>query len=567
MSRSGEDVQADAGTVMWRYFGPVSARDRREADLFWADLVGRPLQSRDDFTEADGDPSNSCAGYEPGEERASRREPGVLGMPVAVLKPGTLLVADFSTDSSSVKPGTKGDPALRDWLKLAQSDPAATFEVLGYSDCVGPADRNDLLRTGRATRVAALVGPRATSVKPAPRETYVASNLTRVGRAMNRGATIRVIHPAPPWKRPAFVRPEGVLEMQDALDDAENLLMDPSFIDVRARHKLYGPGVVPKDWKPDTAGALERIDACLDFAKPLVEPANIKSHARDGLSATLIGLFYTSDWLNGAATSYAEARRLRDQTSAAQGASAILDLAVKTKSLLAFRAVEKLRVLADEGLSFELEFGSPKPAPSFHSNMRAQLPGGATLGKRELRVLAWMRDNKDAILEAERAFRVDRRAIAAAIAWEALHNIMRGGLRGVGPGKMHTYSSQLAGVVSFLPKGDAIPQQVEARGLVPKPKSDDDRSTIMTTPRGATTYIGAGMRAAIDIAAAGGFDISHDLAALTSFYQGYDLPGWEAHISKKKARGETTFVAADPMALWTISHVNFLESVLGSPAP
>jgi hypothetical protein len=512
--------------------------------------------------------TDDCPGYEPGEESASKKHPGVLGMPVVVLKPDTLLVADFGVNWRHVKAATKRDPALLSWLKLAKSDPSATFEVLGYSDCIAPPAYNDFLRIGRAREVAALVGPRATSVKMAPRGTYVATNLTRVGRAMNRGATIRVIHLAPKWQPPAFVRPESVVEMQEMLDDAENMLVDPVFLDLPVRRRLYGPGPVPKDWKPDVAGALQRIDASLDFVKPLVEPANIASHGRDDMYATVAGLFHTTDWLKVAAMSYAEVRRLRDQISSGRGTPAILDLAIKAKSLLAFRAAEKLKVLADEGLSFELELGSSsRPAPSYRSTMRTQLPGGATLSKRELRVLAWLRDNKAAILEAERTFRVDRRAIAAVIAWEAMHNIMRAGLRGVGPGKMHAYARQLAAVIPFLPKGHAIPQQVEARGLVPVPKSDDERRIRMATLPGALTYIAAGMRAAIGIAAAHGFNISHDLAALTSFYQGYDLPDWEKHIKKKKQQGSTTFVAADPIPVWTMSHIAYLESVLGPPTP
>jgi hypothetical protein len=369
------------------------------------------------------------------------------------------------------------------------------------------------------------------------------------------------------WTPPVFAPPESVAEMQDVLDDAENMLIDPAFLDLRPRRRLYGPGRLPASWSPDVAGALKRIDASLDFVKPLVEPANIKSHSRDDLKATALGLFHTTAWLNEAATSYAEARRLRDRITNVRDVAALSGLAVKTKSALAFRAAEKIRVLADEGLSFELELGSAKPAPTFRSVMRTQFTGGSTLSKRELRVLSWFRDNKDLILEGERAFRVDRRAIAAPIAWEAMFNIMRGGLRGVGPGKMHTYSRQLAGVVPFLPKGEAIPQQVEDRGLVQKPKNDDERSIIMATPRGAITYIAAGMRAAIDIAASGGFDISRDLGALTSFYQGHDLPSWKKHIEGKKSRGEKTFVAADPIALWTASHMAYLESVLGTPAP
>jgi hypothetical protein len=119
----------------------------------------------------------------------------------------------------------------------------------------------------------------------------------------------------------------------------------------------------------------------------------------------------------------------------------------------------------------------------------------------------------------------------------------------------------------FFPKGDAIPQQVEDRGFISKPKSDDQREIIMRTPSGAMTYIAASMRAVINIAAAAGFDISHDLAVLTSFYQGHDLLSWEKHIKAKKAREETIFIAADPIAVRTKSHVAYLVSVLGSPTP
>ena len=199
--------------------------------------------------------------------------------------------------------------------------------------------------------------------------------------------------------------------------------------------------------------------------------------------------------------------------------------------------------------------------------MRTQLPGGATLSKRERRVLAWLRDNKTAILDAERAFprRSTRDCGGDRLGGDPQHHARRLAWR------RFRQDAHLRQKVRrrdpVLPKGDAIPQQVEDRGLVPKPKSDDERRIRMTTLTGAMTYIAAGMRAAIDIAAADGFDISHDLAALTSFYQGYDLRSWEQHIKSKKAQGESTFVAADTMPVWTMSHVAYLESVLGSPRP
>jgi hypothetical protein len=75
------------------------------------------------------------------------------------------------------------------------------------------------------------------------------------------------------------------------------------------------------------------------------------------------------------------------------------------------------------------------------------------------------------------------------------------------------------------------------------------------------------MRAAADIAFQSGYDISHELVALTSFYQGHDLPSWRTHMEKKKQRGDKGFVAADPMAVWTQANVSYLETVLGRPTP
>lgn len=365
-----------------------------------------------------------------------------------------------------------------------------------------------------------------------------------------------------------YVPPQSVVEMQEMLDDVENLLVDPSFLRPRERQRLYGTTAVGTGWKPDRAGSLQRLDAVLDFVKPFVEKSNIASHARDDLEAKALGLFHTTAWLEQAATAYTEVRTARAAVSAGQPVSAVSDLAVKAKSLLAFRVGEKLKVLAGEGLSFELELGSsPRPAPAYRSDLRSSLPGGDKLDKREVRVLAWLRDNKTIILDAEKSFGVDRRAIAAVIAWEAMKNIMRGGLRGVGPGKMHVYSSKWAGVLPFLPKGHALPQQVEAAGLVPKPNSDEDRERLMTSVAGSVTYIAAAMKGARDIAKKYGYEISHEVTALTSFYQGHDLPSWEEHMKKKKESGAKSFVAADPIAVWAQGHMAYLESILGKPGP
>ena len=110
-------------------------------------------------------------------------------------------------------------------------------------------------------------------------------------------------------------------------------------------------------------------------------------------------------------------------------------------------------------------------------------------------------------------------------------------------------------------------QQIEDLGLVPRPADDEAREATLRMPQGSITYIAAGMRAAADIALQSGYDISHELVALTSFYQGHDLPSWRGHMEKKKQRGDKGFVAADPMAVWTQANVSYLENVLGRPTP
>lgn len=367
--------------------------------------------------------------------------------------------------------------------------------------------------------------------------------------------------PLPPHQ--PFVRPESVIEVSEALEDAENLLVDPAFLDRRPRLRLYGNAPLPKDWKPDERGALLRVDAALDFVKPLVTDSNIARYANDSLKATVMNAFYTTDWLQRAQRDFEEASRLRTQPGVP-----VSTMVAKVSNILGRRGQAPLKVLAGEAVSFELEQGaSPRPAPEFRSKLRQQFTGGATLGKRELRVLAWLETNKKAILDAEKTYRIDRRAIAAAIAWEAMMNVMRGSPRSAGPGKMHTYSNAWSAVLPFLPKGAAIPQQIEDLGLVPRPADDEAREATLRRPQGSITYIAAGMRAAADIALQSGYDISHELVALTSFYQGHDLPSWRRHMEKKKQRGDKGFVAADPMAVWTQANVSYLENVLGRPTP
>jgi hypothetical protein len=62
-------------------------------------------------------------------------------------------------------------------------------------------------------------------------------------------------------------------------------------------------------------------------------------------------------------------------------------------------------------------------------------------------VLAWLRAYRREIEQAEREFRIDRRAIAGAIAWEMLKNVWQQSLRSVGPGKIHLWNYSATGAL------------------------------------------------------------------------------------------------------------------------
>src|ERR1700741_1282372 len=75
------------------------------------------------------------------------------------------------------------------------------------------------------------------------------------------------------------------------------------------------------------------------------------------------------------------------------------------------------------------------------------VPTTLCLNPDEMQVLAWLRAFKPNIVDAERTFGVDRRAIAGAIAWEMLKNPRGRGLRAVGAGKVHLFNYSLSGAI------------------------------------------------------------------------------------------------------------------------
>ncbi len=192
----------------------------------------------------------------------------------------------------------------------------------------------------------------------------------------------------------------------------------------------------------------------------------------------------------------------------------------------------------------------------------------------ETRVLKWLRANQSLIVAAESKYLVDRRAIAAAIAWEALENSSplnnlahRVGIntRGVGPGKVHVYESKYAP----WKEGNPIARQAEEAGYLAR-RTKQERREILSTAAGAIEYIAGIMAAYSDIAARFGRDIRLDPVTLTQVYHGAGasrrpgLAGFEQDLRAKAAGAPLQ--AGNPMALWTREHFAYLQDCVGAPA-
>ena len=184
----------------------------------------------------------------------------------------------------------------------------------------------------------------------------------------------------------------------------------------------------------------------------------------------------------------------------------------------------------------------------------------------ELRVRRWLKAYKSNIVAAEKEWRVDRRAIAGAIAWEAMYNVQDGYAslgasqlaRFSGPGKCHYKDSYLA-------EGAPLSKEVEDRGILPK-QTEDARKQILSTVDGACRYIGASMHAFITIAAPAGYDLNQELAALLFMYNAWHLAKADADFKTKRAPAKLVYNQS-PMATWFAKDANrlFVEGAVGKP--
>jgi hypothetical protein len=192
-------------------------------------------------------------------------------------------------------------------------------------------------------------------------------------------------------------------------------------------------------------------------------------------------------------------------------------------------------------ISFELSDAWDLPRPT-------GAPAG--LSPAQLQVMGWLRAHLFDIVDVEKRRHIDRRAISAAVAWEALENVWPVSLRAVGPGKVHADAT--------------VVRQVEGAGYLPA-RTLAQRRNILRSPRGALDYIGAIMQAQADVAWSFGRNIRTDVGTLANEYQGRDLSQWRDHL-KRKDPG-TPLVPGNTMGVWAAHNLPYLEAAVGLPDP
>jgi outer membrane protein OmpA-like peptidoglycan-associated protein len=135
-----------------------------------------------------------CPPYEPGEKATSLSADGHLAADVEQ-QSGRLLVSDFGVGRSDVKQAARDDQVLQHWLAAFEANDSYELAIVGYSDCNGAGQTNNVVRHGRAAAVEQLLGPgarsRVTFRGQAGLGQYLVDNATVAGRARNRGVEIR----------------------------------------------------------------------------------------------------------------------------------------------------------------------------------------------------------------------------------------------------------------------------------------------------------------------------------------------------------------------------------------
>lgn len=196
-----------------------------------------------------------------------------------------------------------------------------------------------------------------------------------------------------------------------------------------------------------------------------------------------------------------------------------------------------------------------------------ELPDAPQASTSQSRVFFWLIKNISGIVATEQKYSIDRRAIAGAIAWEALQNVWPGPVDDLatssgaakfsGPGKVHYKEGRLK-------EGITAAIEIEQRGRLPV-QTMERRREILATTSGALSYIGAIMREFSDVAAQSGYYLDCDPPMLATFYNAWNINQAEPLFAKRRAPMPLT--PNDKMGAWIGAKANmtFIERAVGKP--
>ncbi|MBV8490757.1 MAG: hypothetical protein JO199_09545 [Candidatus Eremiobacteraeota bacterium] len=211
---------------------------------------------------------------------------------------------------------------------------------------------------------------------------------------------------------------------------------------------------------------------------------------------------------------------------------------------------------------WSLELGSRVERAVFPSAISLELGDAPPANTRDARVAAWLRQHRGAIIAAERRFKIDRRAIAGLIAYEAIVNVHvseYGGLvRWVGPGKVRYKDSPLG-------EGAPASKEVEDLKLLPH-RTVVERKRLLADAKWSALYIGAIMRALADVVRRDtGLDESCSPGALVTLASAWRIREADRYFAGIHERRYA--IAFNFPGNWTANRSAFLEHIVGPPAP
>ncbi|OLD68161.1 MAG: hypothetical protein AUI45_11330 [Acidobacteria bacterium 13_1_40CM_2_56_11] len=214
--------------------------------------------------------------------------------------------------------------------------------------------------------------------------------------------------------------------------------------------------------------------------------------------------------------------------------------------------------------------GSPPPTPEA-TDLSIELQDAPDAPTPELRVLSWLEKYQPNIAKAERTWGVDRRAIAGAIAWEALwnpHKSYYGPLgRFRGAGKVHDTDLEhrvYDDNIMEPPTDWSLAKELEMSGVINPIRTEDQRKQYLSTVDGSLEYIGAAMHEFIRIARQSGYDLNCDLPILAFFFNARTLKKARKSFETKRAPEKLHWVD-NQMAPWVKNNMPFLEKAVGKP--